>query len=59
MLPPSQIASNKLSLNGKPVKGSKANSADPDQTAHYVASDQSLHCSLTGFSMKNRIKATK
>ena len=34
-------------------------SADTDQTPHNVASDQSLHCLLTGFSIKNRIKATK
>ena len=26
---------------------------------HNVASDQGLHCLLTGFSIKNRIKATK
>ena len=26
---------------------------------HNVASDQSLHCLLTGFSIKNRMKATK
>ena len=38
-------------LTGKPVKGSKANSADPDQMPHNVASDQGLHCLLTGFSM--------
>ena len=31
-------------LPGKPVKGSEANSADPDQTQHDVASDQGLHC---------------
>ena len=36
-----------------------ANSADPNQTPHNVASDQGLHCLLTGFSIKNRIKATK
>ena len=36
----------------------KANSADPDQMPH-VVSDQILHCLLTRFSIKNRIKATK
>ena len=36
----------------KPVKGSWTNSADPDQTPHIVASDQSLHCLLTGPSIK-------
>ena len=40
----------------KSVRGSLANSADPDQTSHNVASDQSLYCLLTGFSIKNRIK---
>ena len=35
-----------------PVKGSKANSADPDQMPHNVASDQGLHCLLTGISIK-------
>ena len=43
----------------KPVKGSLANSVDPDQTPHHVASDQGLQCLLTGFSIKNRIKPTK
>ena len=33
-----------------------ANSADPDQMTHNVASDQCLHCLLTRFSIKNRIK---
>ena len=37
----------------------QANSADPDQMPHNVASDQGLHCLLTGFSIKNRNKATK
>ena len=46
-------------LNLKPVKGSEANSADPDQMPHNVASDQGLQCLLLGFSIKNRIKATK
>ena len=42
----------------KPVKGSQANSADPDQMPHNVASDQGLQCLLTGFSIKNLIKVT-
>ena len=42
----------------KPVKGSQANSADPDQMPHNVASDQGLHCLLTGFSIKNTLKVT-
>ena len=37
----------------------KANSADPDQTPHNMASDQGLYCLLTGFSIKKRIKARK
>ena len=41
-----------------PVNDSQANSADPDQTPHNVASDQGLQCLLTGFCIKNRIKAT-
>ena len=41
------------------IKGSQANSADPAQMPHNVASDQSLHCLLTGFSIKNRTKATE
>ena len=45
--------------NWKPVKGSKANSADPDQTPHNVTSDEGLHCLLTGFSFKYRIKETE
>ena len=32
------------------------NSADPDLMPHNVASNQGLHCLLTGFSIKNRIK---
>ena len=36
-----------------------SNTADPDQTPHHVASDQRIQCLLTGFSIKNRIKATK
>ena len=31
----------------------------PDQTPHNVASDQGLHCLLTGFSIKNRIRGKK
>ena len=41
------------------MKGSPANSADPDQTPHNVASDQGLHCLPTGFSIRNRIKEAK
>ena len=33
-------------------KGSWAKSADQDQTPHCVASDQGLHCFLTGFPSK-------
>ena len=36
---------------------SLANLADPDQMPYHVASDQGLHCLLTGLSIKNRIKA--
>ena len=45
-----------LVLTWKPVKGSLADTADPDQMPHNVASDQGLQCLLTGFSIKNRIK---
>ena len=48
------------------MKGSKGNSADPDdnkvdhdQTPHHVASDHGLHCLLSGFSIKNRIEVRK
>ena len=41
------------------MKRSKANGADPDQTPYNVVSDQSLHCLLTGFSIKNGIEALK
>ena len=41
------------------IKGLYANIADPDQMPHNVASDQGLHCLLTGFTIKNRIKGTK
>ena len=34
-------------LLGNPKMGTEANSADPDQTPHYAASDQGLHCLLT------------
>ena len=44
---------------GYPKMGTLANNADPDQMPHDVASDQGRHCLLTGFSIKNRIKATK
>ena len=44
---------------GHPKRGTLANSADPDQMPHDVASDQGLHCLLTGFFIKNKIKATK
>ena len=33
------------------LKGPKANSADPDQTPHNMASDQGLHCLLPEFSV--------
>ena len=36
--------------------GKQANSADPDQTPQNAASDQGLHCLLTGISIRNRIK---
>ena len=39
--------------------GHRINSADPDQTPHNVASDQDLHCLLTGFSIKTRKKGQK
>ena len=48
-----------LILTGKPVKGSKANPADPDQMPHNVASDQGLHCLLPGFSIKKENKSDK
>ena len=54
-----QLIMNFSIFTGKPVKESKANSADSDQTPNNVASDQGLHCLLTGFSIKNRIKLTK
>ena len=39
--------------------GTKANSADPDQTPQNAASDQGLHCLLAGISIRNRIKMKK
>ena len=45
-------------MGSLPIKGSYKDSADPDQMPHNVASDQGLHCLLTGFSIKNEIKAT-
>ena len=41
------------------MKESQVNSADPDQMPHKVASYRGLHCLLTGFPIKNRIKGTK
>ena len=35
-----------------PIKGSLANSADPDQMPHNVASDQDLHYLLLDFPSK-------
>ena len=46
-------------LTEKPAKWSQANIADPDQMPHNVASDLGLHSLLTGFSIKNRLKAAK
>ena len=43
-----------LTFTWKPVKGSKAYSADHDQPPHHVASDHGLHCLITGFSIENR-----
>ena len=45
--------------SGDPKTDTLANSADPDQMPHYVASDQVLQCLLAGFSIKNRIKVKK
>ena len=45
--------------SGDPKRDTLANSADPDQMPHNVASDQVLQCLLTGFSIKNRIKVIK
>ena len=43
----------------KHVKEFYADSADPDQMPHNVASGLGLHCLLRGFSIENRIKVTK
>ena len=40
----------------KRIKGKQCRS---DPVPHNAASDQGLNCLLTGFSIKNRIKATK
>ena len=42
-----------------PTAATYANSADPDQTPQNAASDQSLHCFLTGISNRSRIKMKK
>ena len=34
------------------VLGTYSNSADPDQMPQYAASDQGLHCLLTGISVQ-------
>ena len=39
-------------LYWKPIKGSLANSADPDQMPHNVVAGQGLHCLLTQFFIK-------
>ena len=40
-------------------RGRKTTIQQPDQMPHSVESDQGLQCLLTGFSIKNRLKATK
>ena len=40
---------------GYPKRGSMANSVNPDQMPHNVASDLGLHRLLKGFSIKNTI----
>ena len=40
------------SLVKMPFYGTYANSGNPDQTPHYAASDQGLHCLLTEFSIE-------
>ena len=45
-------------LPGVLLKG-RTNNTDPNQTPHNVASDQGVHCLVTGVSIKNIIKATK
>ena len=37
----------------------EGNSADPDQSPQDAASDQGLHCLLTGISIKNMAKMKK
>ena len=44
---------------GHPKRSTLANNADPDQMPHNVASDQGLHCLLTGFSIKKQNKGDK
>ena len=39
-------------LAKRPITGTQANSADPDQEPQNVASDQCLHCLLIGISIK-------
>ena len=41
------------------IFGTQENSADPGQTPQNAASDQCLHCLLTGISIRNRIKMKK
>ena len=41
------------------MKGSNANSADPDQMPHNMVSDVGLQYLLTRFSIENEIKVTK
>ena len=41
------------------IIGTLANSADPDQRPQNTASHQGLHCLLTGFSIRNKIKMEK
>ena len=36
--------------------GTYANSADPDQRPQSAASDQGLHCLLTGIAIKNMLR---
>ena len=42
-----------------PIKGTQANSADPDQMPQNAAFDQGLHCLHTQIPIKNRIKMKK
>ena len=55
-LPWQTIKHLKLLLDQIPVLGTYAKSADPDQTPQIAASDQDLHCVLTGISMQNTEK---